>query len=166
MNRAYLGLGSNLEDPLKQLQSAVNALGQLPNHQITRISSVYQSSPLGPQDQPDYLNAVLLLRTDMEALELLDAMQAIEIKQGRVRSEHWGPRTIDLDILLFGDSQIDTERLTVPHPRLHERDFVLYPLAEICDGNLLLPNGTDLDTLRLACPGNKLEKTRCRLQLS
>ena len=164
MNQAYIGLGSNLENPLEQLQSAVRALAQLPDSHIELISSVYRSAPLGGAKQPDYLNAVLLLHTEMAALELLTAMQDIEAVQGRLRGERWGPRTIDLDLILYNDLHMQTDRLTLPHPRMHERDFVLYPLSEICSDNQLLINGTDLDTLRVACADNNLERTQCQLR--
>jgi 2-amino-4-hydroxy-6-hydroxymethyldihydropteridine diphosphokinase len=166
MIRAFVGLGSNLNDPLKQLQCAVKTLAQLPHCQVIAASSVYRSAPMGPGDQPDYYNAVLALETGLTAFELLDAMQEIETAQGRIRNAHWGPRTIDLDLLLFGDLQIDTQRLTVPHPEMHKRDFVLNPLEEICGGSMVLPNGLELDTLRVACTSNNLVKTDLRLQLS
>ncbi|WP_103270655.1 2-amino-4-hydroxy-6-hydroxymethyldihydropteridine diphosphokinase, partial [Vibrio vulnificus] len=110
-------------------------------------SQLYSSSPMGPQDQPDYINAVAAIETELTPLELLDCTQAIELEQGRVRKEErWGPRTLDLDIILYGDEVIDSERLTVPHYGMKEREFVLYPLAEIAP-NLTLPDGTELSQL-------------------
>ena len=159
MTAAYIALGSNLAEPLTQLRTAVAALNKLPDSRVKRSSSIYRSAPLGPAAQPDYLNAVLLLSTVLPPLGLLDALQKIEQEQGRVRGLRWGPRTLDLDILLYGDQEIDSPRLSVPHPAMRQRNFVLYPLLEISDANLVLPDGTVLDTLVAACPRNKLEKT-------
>ena len=150
--RAYIGLGSNLGDPLAQLRSAVKALAQLPGSRLTAVSRFYRSSPMGPSDQPDYLNAVAMLDTRLGAEQLLDALQAIEQAQGRVRGpERWGPRTLDLDLLLYGAECIDSERLQVPHPGIAERGFVLYPLADIAP-ELVLPDGRSLRELLAACP--------------
>lgn len=159
MTAAYIGLGSNLQDPLAQLRNAVTAINNLPDSRVEHCSSIYRSAPLGAVVQPDYLNAVLLLATVLAPLRLLDALQQIEQMQGRVRGVHWGPRTLDLDILLYGDQKIDSPRLTVPHPAMEGRNFVLYPLLEISDANLVLPDGTVLDTLVAACPGSNLEQT-------
>ena len=159
MTPVYIALGSNLQEPARQLFLAVTAVSQLPESRIERVSSTYRSAAVGPGTQPDYLNAVLLLGTHLSPLRLLDALQQIEHAQGRVRGERWGARTLDLDILLYGDSQIDSERLTIPHPAMRQRNFVLYPLAEIAERNLVLPDGTDLDTLVAQCPGDKLVKT-------
>lgn len=132
MTRVYIALGSNLTNPLHQVQSALNALAELPQTKLIATSSLYRTPPLGPQDQPDYLNAVVALDTDLSAENLLDHTQKIELEHGRVRKdERWGPRTLDLDILLFGDEIINTERLTVPHYDMKNRQFMLYPLAEI-----------------------------------
>jgi len=159
MIATYIALGSNLQAPLTQLRSAVSALNKLPESRVERTSSIYRSAPIGPGPQPNYLNAVLLLLTALPPLRLLDALQQIEQEQGRVRGVRWGPRTLDLDILLYGNQKIDSPRLTVPHPAMSQRNFVLYPLLEISDANLVLPDGTVLDTLVTACPGNDLEKT-------
>jgi 2-amino-4-hydroxy-6-hydroxymethyldihydropteridine diphosphokinase len=159
MTAAYIALGSNLQDPLKQLRNAVAAINRVPDSRVERSSSIYRSAPLGPGAQPDYLNAVLLLATALPPLRLLDALQQIEQAQGRVRGVRWGARTLDLDILLYGDQKIDDPRLTIPHPAMEQRNFVLYPLFEISDANLVLPGGAVLDTLVAACPGNNLEKT-------
>jgi 2-amino-4-hydroxy-6-hydroxymethyldihydropteridine diphosphokinase len=163
MTPAYIALGSNLQDPLAQLQLAAAALKALPGTQFKRGSSVYRSSAVGPGTQPDYLNAVALITTTLSPIALLDALQQIEHAQGRVRSEHWGARTLDLDILLYGDQKIDSARLTVPHPAMRQRNFVLYPLAEINDTQLVLPDGTDLDTLVRTCPREDLETTNLQL---
>ena len=158
MERVYIGLGSNLADPLAQLRSALAALAALPQTSLAAQSSFYASDPLGPADQPRYVNAVAALDTDLSPLELLDALQSIELEQGRLRkAERWGPRTLDLDILLFGERQLDEPRLTVPHYHMHARAFVLYPLAEIAP-QLRLPDGRALDELLAACPFEGLER--------
>ena len=152
MKRVYLGLGSNLAQPAEQLQAALDALAELPDSQLIAVSSLYASKPLGPADQPDYVNAVAALDTALEPLQLLDRLQQIELQQGRQRkAERWGPRTLDLDILLFGQELIDLPRLQVPHYHMQERPFVLYPLAEIAP-ELQLPDGRDLPTLLQNCP--------------
>lgn len=158
MQRAYIGLGSNLATPLQQLHSALQALNALPHSQLIAQSSFYASDPLGPADQPRYVNAVAALDTDLSPLALLDALQRIELEQGRTRkAERWGPRTLDLDILLFGNLQLDEPRLTVPHYHMHARAFVLYPLAEIAP-QLQLPDGRTLNDLLAACPYVGLER--------
>lgn len=158
MERAYIGLGSNLAEPLQQLRGALAALASLPQSRLFASSSFYASDPLGPSDQPRYVNAVAALDTDLAPLALLDALQAIELQQGRERkAERWGPRTLDLDILLFGQRCLNEPRLTVPHYHMHARPFVLYPLAELAPG-LHLPDGRTLDELLAACPFQGLER--------
>lgn len=127
----FIGLGSNLDDPPAQLEQACDALASLPDTGLRAVSSFYRSSPMGPQDQPDFCNAVAELETALEPEVLLDALQAIESRHGRVRRLRWGPRTLDLDLLVHGERVINTSRLQVPHPGLPERAFVLYPLAEL-----------------------------------
>jgi len=157
MTRCYIGLGSNQADPLTQVNAACAALQRLPKTQVTACSSLYQSAPMGPQDQPSYINAVVALDTKLAAEQLLDGLQQIEQQQGRVRkAERWGPRTLDLDILLFGDQQISSERLQVPHYHMHARAFVLYPLAEL-QPELRMPDGTALQTLLQRCPRGELQ---------
>ncbi|MCL4409667.1 MAG: 2-amino-4-hydroxy-6-hydroxymethyldihydropteridine diphosphokinase, partial [Gammaproteobacteria bacterium] len=129
--RCYIGLGANLDQPLQTLTAAVAELSQSPELTHWRCSTFYQSKPMGPQDQPDYINAVATFTTALTPLELLNYLQHIENKFGRVRMQRWGARTLDLDILLYGTDTIATERLTVPHPGMLEREFVLVPLAEI-----------------------------------
>jgi 2-amino-4-hydroxy-6-hydroxymethyldihydropteridine diphosphokinase len=165
MTPAYIALGSNLRRPQSQLGKAVAALAVLPHTQLVRVSSVYRSAAVGPGAQPDYLNAVLLLATKLAPMALLDAMQQIELDQGRVRDTRWGPRTLDLDLLLYGDIKITSSRLIVPHPRMQQRDFVLYPLREISDTNLVLPDGSDLDTLLQHCPADNLVRTQYQLRI-
>ncbi len=147
MIRTYIAIGSNLGDPVAQAQTAIEALYHLPNSQVVSVSSLYSSTPMGPQNQPDYINAVVAIDTTLAPLELLNHTQAIELEQGRVRKdERWGPRTLDLDIILYGDLQHHCERLTVPHYGMKVREFVLYPLAEI-NPDLVLPDHTSLCTL-------------------
>ena len=127
----YIGLGSNLDDPVKQLNKALAAISHLPETELTTMSSFYRTQPVGPQDQPDYINAVARARTRLPAVVMLGELQNIEQQQGRVRTTQWGPRTIDLDLLLYGGEIINSPGLQVPHPEMHRRGFVLYPLAEI-----------------------------------
>ncbi|MBJ2247859.1 MULTISPECIES: 2-amino-4-hydroxy-6-hydroxymethyldihydropteridine diphosphokinase [Pseudomonas] len=157
MERIYIGMGSNLAAPQQQLRSAVEALAKLPGTQLAGVSAFYQSDSLLP-GQPRYTNAVAALDSDLAPLDLLDALQAIENDQGRERLERWGPRTLDLDILLFGDRLIDEPRLKVPHYQMHVRAFVLYPLAELAPGTLQLPDGRRLSDLLTACPFVGLER--------
>jgi 2-amino-4-hydroxy-6-hydroxymethyldihydropteridine diphosphokinase len=162
MTPTYIALGSNLKNPEQQLNSAVKAMSMLADSQVDRVSSFYRSRAIGPGTQPDYLNAVLCLLTDLPPVTLLQALQEIELDQGRERSERWAPRTLDLDLLLYGEQTLNTEKLTIPHPRMHVRDFVLYPLREISDTNLMLPNGIDLDTLIQQCPADSMARvTTC-----
>ncbi|MBD9655011.1 MULTISPECIES: 2-amino-4-hydroxy-6-hydroxymethyldihydropteridine diphosphokinase [unclassified Pseudomonas] len=156
MERAYIGLGSNLAEPAEQLRQALAALQQLPRTCLAAVSSFYVSDSLLP-GQPRYSNAVAALDTELQPLQLLDALQAIELDQGRERVERWGPRTLDLDILLFGQRLIDEPRLRVPHYQMHLRAFVLYPLAEIA-ADLELPDGRPLGELLAACPFEGLER--------
>ncbi len=158
MERVYIGLGSNLAEPQAQLRDAFDALAQLPDSRLAATSALYASDPLGPPDQPRYVNAVAALDTRLTPLQLLDALQAIEQRQGRQRkAERWGPRTLDLDILLFGERLIDEPRLVVPHYHLHARAFVLYPLAELAP-DLQLPDGRMLPMLLAVCPFAGLER--------
>mgnify|MGYP000589739695 FL=1 len=147
MTLAYIAIGSNLAAPLEQVNAAVQALGDIPQTRVVALSSFYRTPPLGPQDQPDYLNAAIALETVLSAEALLDNTQRIELQQGRVRKEErWGPRTLDLDIMLFGDAQIHTERLTVPHYDMKRRGFMLWPLFEIAP-DLTFPDGEHLSAL-------------------
>jgi 2-amino-4-hydroxy-6-hydroxymethyldihydropteridine diphosphokinase len=134
VNTAYLGLGGNLGDRRQHLAGAVRRLHTGLALQVVKVSSVYESSPVGMTAQPDFLNLVVQVATTHAPKELLAECQRIETDLGRVRRERWGPRTIDIDLLLYGDVRIDGEQLTVPHPRMCERSFVLAPLAEIAPG--------------------------------
>ncbi|UWX94079.1 2-amino-4-hydroxy-6-hydroxymethyldihydropteridine diphosphokinase [Enterobacter mori] len=147
MTLAYIALGSNLASPLEQVNAAVQALGEIPQSRIVAVSSFYRTPPLGPQDQPDYLNAAVVLDTALNAETLLDNTQRIELQQGRVRkAERWGPRTLDLDIMLFGDEVINTERLTVPHYDMKNRGFMLWPLFEVAP-DLIFPDDIPLKSI-------------------
>ena len=154
---AFVGLGSNLADPTAQLARAISALAALPATSLVAQSAFYTSRPVGPQDQPDFVNGAAWLRTGLTALELLDQLQAIEKQHGRVRKQHWGPRTLDLDLLLFGSESIRNDRLTVPHCELPNRDFVLQPLLDL-NADLALPDGRSVADLRQRCPDNRLKK--------
>ena len=154
---AYVGLGSNLENPETQVKTAIEVLAGLPQTRLQARSSLYRSAPMGPQDQPDYVNAVVQLITGLEAEALLDKLQGIEQARGRVRAQHWGPRTLDLDILLYGENVVTTERLKIPHPGIAERNFVLYPLAEI-NGQLDIPGLGRLESLLEQCPDAGLSR--------
>lgn len=131
MIKVYIGLGSNLNDPLSQLKKAIISLEMVPSTSVSKTSSFYKSKPVGPQDQPDFVNAVVELDTELSAHVLMDYLKGIENAQGRVREQKWGPRTLDLDILLYGDEIIQGEHLEVPHVEMHKRGFVLLPLDEI-----------------------------------
>jgi 2-amino-4-hydroxy-6-hydroxymethyldihydropteridine diphosphokinase len=130
LRRAYLGLGSNLGDRLTHLQHAVDGLAANPGITVVAVSRVYETEPIGPE-QPDYLNAVVAIDTDLAARALLEVVQQLEAEARRVRAERWGPRTLDVDVLLVGDEQVDEPDLEIPHPRLHERSFVRLPLADV-----------------------------------
>nr|WP_223194935.1 2-amino-4-hydroxy-6-hydroxymethyldihydropteridine diphosphokinase [Pseudomonas sp. PSB18] len=150
-------MGSNLAEPAAQLRSALQALASLPDSRFVGVSAFYQSDSLLP-GQPRYTNAVAALDSQLTPLDLLDALQAIETDQGRERLERWGPRTLDLDILLYGDRLIDEPRLKVPHYHMHARAFVLYPLAELAPADLRLADGRLLQDLLAACPFAGLER--------
>ena len=144
MTLVYIALGSNLASPLEQVNAAVKALGEIPETRLATVSSFYRTPPLGPQDQPDYLNAAVALETTLAPEVLLSHTQRIELQQGRVRkAERWGPRTLDLDIMLFGQAIIHTDNLTVPHYDMYNRGFMLWPLYEIAP-SLTFPDGISL----------------------
>jgi 2-amino-4-hydroxy-6-hydroxymethyldihydropteridine diphosphokinase len=144
---AYVGLGSNLDDPAGQIRGGLAALARVPGTRLVASSALYRSPPMGPQDQPDFVNAVAGLLTMLPAHELLAALQAIEDAHGRDRSApRWGPRTLDLDLLLYGEMVLQTGTLTLPHPGLAVRAFVLVPLLELAPG-LRLPGGAPVARL-------------------
>ncbi len=140
---AFLGLGSNLGDRLATLQRAVDRLGNQPGIEVTRCSRVWETDPLGGPEQPEFLNAVIAVTTELEPHDLLAACGRVEVDLGRTREVRWGARTIDIDILLIDALAIDDPTLTVPHPRLHRRAFALMPLLELVS-DPVLPNGTRL----------------------
>ena len=146
MITAYIGLGANLGQPLAQVEAAAQELATLPGCQLLALSPRYASAPMGPQDQPDYVNAVAALATSLSPLALLDALQAIEQAHGRQRLVRWGARTLDLDLLLYGEQLINEPRLTVPHPGMLERSFVLVPLLDVAP-TLVLADGRPLATI-------------------
>lgn len=155
---AYIGLGANLGDPLAQLQQASDAIAALPQTRLTAASPWYRSKPLSlPEgsidvEQADYINAVVRIVTSLQPEELLDALQAIELAHGRDhQAQRWGPRPMDLDILLYGRVILESSRLLLPHPGLAEREFVLYPLYDI-EPRLVLPDGRRLEDLLGNCP--------------
>lgn len=158
MTRAWLGLGSNLDEPLRQLQRAVAAIERLPHTHIVARSPVYRNPALQLPEQapqPDFCNAVVGVDTTLEPHALLAALHDIETTQGRVRGERWGARVIDIDLLLYGDLVITGPQLTVPHPGIRERRFVLQPLIDIAP-DLHLPDGTPVTELLAACPQSPL----------
>lgn len=139
MSHAYIGLGSNLDDPVSQIRQALRELDTLPLCQLVAQSSLYATRPIGPQDQPDFINAVAALETTLSPLALLDQLQRLEQRHRRRRLRHWGPRTLDLDLLLYDQATIARPRLQVPHPHMHERAFVLAPLEELVSATQLEP---------------------------
>jgi len=154
---SYVGLGSNLENPVEQIKTALRELNGLPQCRLLQQSSLYQSAPMGPANQPDYINAVAALETSLSADDLLSALQGLELLHQRLRKERWGPRTLDLDLLLYADQTFNSERLIVPHPGLTERDFVLLPLFEIAPA-LVLPDKQVLADLVGGCSEASLQR--------
>lgn len=154
---AYIGLGSNLDQPRQQIFQALDELDCVPQSWLVRVSSLYSSAPMGPQNQPDYVNAVAKIHTGLSPVLLLDELQGIENRHGRVRGQHWGPRTLDLDLLLYGDQIIQERRLTVPHPGIAQRAFVLKPLFEIAP-RLQLPELDAVEKLLAACRDQQVRK--------
>lgn len=155
---AYIGLGSNLANPVAQIKSARVVITSIAGIQELAFSSLYHSSPMGPQNQPDYVNAVMCITTDLLPMDLLHCLQAIENDHGRVRKgERWGARTLDLDILIYGDQEINLPDLTIPHKGLDERSFVLYPLFEIAP-QLVVPGKGPIAGLVANCPLSGLRR--------
>jgi 2-amino-4-hydroxy-6-hydroxymethyldihydropteridine diphosphokinase len=145
---AYIALGSNLDNPAAQIEAAFDALAMLDGSRFVKRSSLYRTAPVGFADQPDFINAVCALETALAPRALLDALLALEAARGRARTFANAPRTLDLDVLLYGDQRIDEHGLTVPHPRMHERAFVLVPLAEIAPDCVIPGRGPLRDLLR------------------
>lgn len=148
--RCYIALGSNLDEPLEQILTASRALAEIPHSTLVALSSCYHSAPLDGMDQPWYVNRVAALDTRLSPEVLLDALQQIERQQGRIRTVRWAPRTLDLDLLLYGELVMQSPRLQIPHPGMTTRNFVLHPLAELV-GDLILPTGQRLSTLCAHC---------------
>lgn len=158
VQNAYIGLGSNLVEPAKQIRSARQKIRRLAGVKELAFSSLYHSAPMGPQDQPDYINAVMSVETGLPAIELLHCLQEIEKEHGRIRTgQRWGARTLDLDLLVYGDQKINHIELTVPHVGIAERAFVLYPLFEIAP-ELVIPGLGSVHSLIAKCPREGLVK--------
>lgn len=165
MTKVFVALGANLRDPVSQLDTACTALRQIAAAGSFQVSPYYGSAPMGEVDQPDYVNAVASFETQLSAIGLLDALQAIENHQGRVREVRWGSRTLDLDILLYGNEIIQSERLTVPHYGMKQRSFVLVPLYDIAP-NLILPCKTRVESLinnKILSELQRLDTDRCSI---
>ena len=155
---AYIGLGSNLVEPAAQVRAGLTALARLPQTEVEACSSLYASAPVGLTNQPDFVNAACRVRTGFPARAFMQALLDIERQQGRVRgAAKGGPRTLDLDLLLYGDFVLNEPDLTLPHPRLHERAFVLYPLCEL-DAGLIIPGRGRAADLLAACAGQRLQR--------
>lgn len=152
---AYIGLGSNLDDPYTHIAYALHELAELPYSSLHTVSSVYKSKPMGPADQPAYANAVACVKTRLVAIDLLHMLQALEDLHGRIRKQHWGPRTLDLDILVYGNLKSNREELTIPHPGIKYREFVLYPLHEI-NKDLMIPGLGAVHRIQKNCYANGL----------
>ncbi|RZO21082.1 MAG: 2-amino-4-hydroxy-6-hydroxymethyldihydropteridine diphosphokinase [SAR92 clade bacterium] len=161
MKTVYIGLGSNLSgsmgDPQKQMQTALEKISDHPEIHQLNTSSFYRTSPVGPQDQPDFINAVAQAKTSLTPLALLDYLQQIENEHGRERKEYWGARTLDLDILIFGQQSIHNTRLIIPHPRIEERAFVLVPLLEV-KPNFSSASGKSITDLLAKCSDQGIVK--------
>ena len=153
---AYIGIGSNLQDPLAQVSSAILQLNQLENSSLVAFSNLYSSRPMGPPDQPTYINAVARLNTRLSPASLLKHLQDIENQHSRSRQgDHWGPRTLDLDILVYGNHTVNNQSLRIPHPGIKWREFVLYPLHEV-NKNLMIPGLGTVHRLQPRCYPNGL----------
>jgi 2-amino-4-hydroxy-6-hydroxymethyldihydropteridine diphosphokinase len=152
-------MGSNLDNPINQIESALQALGSVKRSTLLAHSSLYRTRPVGPQDQPDFINAVACLKTCLDAEDLLEQLQAIEQAHRRIRSGlRWGPRTLDLDLLLYGQERIETPHLRVPHPEMANRAFVLMPLSEIAPGEMEIPHIGRLQDLMSSTSGEGVER--------
>jgi 2-amino-4-hydroxy-6-hydroxymethyldihydropteridine diphosphokinase len=157
MTLAYVGLGANLDEPRRQVRTAIEALRSLPQTRLVAVSDLYRTAPLGHADQPDFINAVAQLDTELPAEHLLEELQAIERRHGRERSFANAPRTLDLDLLLVGEQVMNSPRLVLPHPRMHERAFVLEPLTAIAPG-VVIPGRGPAAALLAACAGQDIER--------
>jgi len=154
---AYIGLGANLDGPQRQVERAIAELAVLPDSRLVAVSTLYRTAPVGPGAQPDYVNAAARLSTRLDPVALLTALQGIERAHGRVRDgTRWGPRTLDLDLLLYDDLRCDLPGLNLPHPELHRRAFVLVPLLDIAPPGLRVPGRGRLEDLARALPQNDI----------
>jgi 2-amino-4-hydroxy-6-hydroxymethyldihydropteridine diphosphokinase len=160
MTQCFVALGSNLDNPMAQVTRAIQEIDQQDGLLVTAVSSWYESPPLGPADQPNYINGVASLNCTLTPHELLLCLQGIENDHDRRREQHWGPRTLDLDILLYGNQVVDDPNLQIPHLQMHQRMFVLQPLHQLAP-DLALPCGTQLASLLACCPGEKLPIAEC-----
>ncbi len=159
---AYVGLGSNLADPQNQVRQALAALDRLAATRLLAASALYVTAPVGPQDQPDFVNAVARLSTQLSPMELLAALLTIEAAQGRRRDgTRWGPRTLDLDLLLHGNVELDLPGLRLPHPEIYRRAFVLVPLADVAPLRLPIPGQGTLGELLRASAGAEIRRLPC-----
>ena len=155
---AYVGLGANLDEPAARLLRVFHDLAALPETVLSARSPLYKSAPLGPQDQPDFINAVAALDTGLAPLVLLDELRAIEVRHGRRRDgTRWGPRRLDLDLLLYGALVLDTPELSLPHPGLPQRSFVLYPLYDIAPG-LVIPGQGAVAALKAGLEDSRIQR--------
>lgn len=156
---AFVGLGANLGDPIAQVRAAMRALAQLPCARLRACSSLYRTAPVGDADQPDFINAVCVLETERPPLDLLHDLRALETLAGRTRDSERpnGPRTLDLDLLLYDELTVDLPGLTLPHPRMHERAFVLFPLNELAPDRVIAGFGS-VSALAARCAGQRVER--------
>ncbi len=158
--RAYIGLGSNLGEATKYIEAAFLDINEIEHTRLLRTASLYQSAPMGPKNQPDYINSVCLIETGLKPETLLKELQRIENKHGRERSnERWGPRTLDLDILLYGNHEIESDTLTIPHYGMAGREFVLVPLFEIAP-NMVMSDGKPISQWVANCSLDGLKRLR------
>ena len=149
---SYIGLGSNLDGPVEQVKTAVNEISLADGIRVMAVSGLYRTAPVGPQDQDYFINAVMKIETSLSPEDLLKRLQEIEHLHHRIRTVHWGPRTLDLDILLYGNDTVDLPHLSIPHPEMKRRGFVLVPLLDIAP-DLVLPDGSSVsDLVRLLDP--------------
>jgi len=158
--RAFVGLGSNLQDPLRQVVDALRELDRSPDTFVVKASGCYRSAPIGPPGQPDYVNAAAEIDTTLDPIGLLRFLQQLEQSHGRVRGERWGARTLDLDLLLYGQTVIQSPTLTVPHPHLHERAFVLMPLQDLAP-TLIVPGLGRVSELLASISAEGVERIPC-----
>ena len=153
---AVVALGSNLEDPIKQVKKAIQEISDIEKTSVVSASSLYITKPVGPQDQPFFINAVAVIETALSSENLLNKLQEVEQAHRRVRKQHWGPRTLDLDILFYGNEFINTRRLIVPHPEFKNRVFTIIPLLEL-KPDYQMPDGTSVKTLVSFLPQEDLK---------